>query len=48
MQTLQDVLERRQIAIYFGAVSMAVALALLLRGTAVLESAVNPALALML
>ena len=48
MQTLQDVLERRQIAIYFGAVSMAVALALLIRGTAALESAVNPALALML
>ena len=48
MQTLQDALERRQIAIYFAAVSAAVALALLIPGTTVLESAVNPALALML
>jgi len=39
--TLRDALQLRQIAIYFGTVSVAVAIALVVPGTTVLEGAVN-------
>ncbi|HBV13057.1 MAG TPA: arsenic resistance protein [Brevundimonas sp.] len=45
---LRDGLEARQVWIYFAAVIVAAAIAFLIPGTAVLESAINPALALML
>lgn len=48
MPQLRDALEGRQVAIYFGAVALAVGAALLSPGTAALERAINPALALML
>lgn len=41
-------LETRQVGIYFGAVVLAALAALVTRGTATLESAINPALAFML
>ncbi|MCD9027484.1 arsenic resistance protein [Luteimonas sp. BDR2-5] len=47
-QQIRDALEGRQIAVYFCAVASAAAVALLVPGTATLERAVNPALALML
>ena len=45
---LREVLEAKQIAIYFSAVVLAALLALLVPGTAGLEAGINPALALML
>jgi len=48
MQQIREVLEGRQIAIYFCTVAVAAVIALLVPGTAALEAAVNPALALML
>ena len=48
LQQIRERLENRQILVYFGAVACAAAAALLLPGTTVLESVVNPALALML
>ena len=45
---LRDGLEAQQVWIYFAAVIVAAAIGLLIPGTAVLESAINPALALML
>lgn len=45
---LREGLEARQVWIYFAAVIVAAAIGLLIPGTAVLESAINPALALML
>ena len=48
MQNIRDTLENNQVAIYFGAVAIAVLAALTAPGITVLESAVNPALALML
>ena len=48
MQNLRDHLEHGQVGIYFGAVALAASAALALPGTAALEAAVNPALALML
>lgn len=48
MPQLRDALEGRQVAIYFGAVALAVGAALLSPGTVALERAINPALALML
>lgn len=45
---LRDGLEAHQVWIYFAAVIVAAAIAFLIPGTAVLESAINPALALML
>lgn len=45
---LRDRLEHRQIIIYFAAVVVAAAVALLVPGTDALEGAINPALALML
>jgi len=48
MQNTRDTLENKQVAIYFGAVALAALAALALPGTAALEAAVNPALALML
>ena len=48
MQNTRDALERHQISIYFVAVVIATVVALAIRGTAVLEGALNPALALML
>ena len=45
---LRDRLEHRQIIIYFAAVVVAAAVALLVPGTEALEGAINPALALML
>ncbi|MEF3365512.1 arsenic resistance protein [Methylocystis sp. 9N] len=44
----RELLERRQVAIYFGAVAAAAALAFLFPGLTALEAATNPALALML
>lgn len=44
----RESLERRQVAIYFGAVAAAAALAFLFPGLSALEAATNPALALML
>ncbi len=46
--SLRDRLERSQILIYFAAVIVAAAVALLVPGTHALEGAINPALALML
>jgi arsenite transporter len=48
IQALREELEGRQITIYFSAVVVAAALALLVHGTTALEDWVNPALALML
>lgn len=48
MQDTRDALEQRQIPIYFAAVALAAAAAWALPGTAGLEQAINPALALML
>ena len=48
MQNTRDALEQHQISIYFGAVVIAMVVALTIPGTAVLESVINPALALML
>lgn len=48
MQNTRDALERHQISIYFMAVVVATVVALVIPGTAVLEGAINPALALML
>lgn len=47
-QHLRETLETRQISIYFGAVVLAAALALLVPRATVLEIGINPALALML
>ncbi|MEO7558761.1 MAG: arsenic resistance protein [Nitrosospira sp.] len=48
MQNIREVLEKCQIAIYFGTVVIAAIVALLVPGTTALEAGVNPALALML
>lgn len=48
MQKIREILENRQIAIYFGTVLVATIIALLVVGTTALENGVNPALALML
>jgi ACR3 family arsenite transporter len=48
MQNTRDALERHQVSIYFMAVVIATIVALTIPGTAVLEGAINPALALML
>ena len=48
MQNTRDALERHQISIYFVAVVVATVVAWVIPGTAVLEGAINPALALML
>ena len=48
MQALRDTLESKQIAIYFGAIALALLVALLVPGTTALESLVTPALAVML
>ena len=45
---IREILENRQITIYFSAVMLAALLALLVPETAVLEGGINPALALML
>lgn len=48
MQNIRDVLERRQISIYFCAVAAAALVAMVVPDTTALESIVNPALAFML
>ena len=48
MTSIKDTLDERQVFIYFAAVGVAVAVAMVLPGTTALESAINPALALML
>jgi ACR3 family arsenite efflux pump ArsB len=48
MQDIREVLEKRQVGIYFGAVVLAALVALCVPGTSALEIAINPALALML
>ncbi|MBP3981279.1 arsenic resistance protein [Acidovorax sp. JG5] len=48
MQSIRDQLENRQVAIYFCTVAVAMVIAKLVPGTDRLESAINPALALML
>lgn len=48
MRNAKDVLEENQALIYFGAVALAALVALVVPGTAALEAAINPALALML
>ena len=48
MQNTRDALEQHKISIYFVAVVIAMVVALTIPGTAVLESVINPALALML
>ncbi|WCM86361.1 arsenic resistance protein [Acidovorax sp. NCPPB 3576] len=48
MQSIRDKLEHRQVAIYFCTVAVAMVIAKLVSGTDRLESAINPALALML
>ena len=48
MQNTRDALERHQISIYLVAVVVATVVALVIPGTAVLEGAINPALAMML
>lgn len=48
MQKIREVLENQQIIIYFGAVVIAVTIAIFFPGATVLENIVNPALALML
>ena len=45
---IKQLLELRQISVYFGAVSSAAVVAWLVPGTSVLESGINPALAMML
>lgn len=48
MQQARDLLESRQVPIYFGAVAVAAALALTVPGTGAFEGTINPALAIML
>jgi len=48
MHNIRDTLENKQVAIYFGAVALAVLAALVIPGASALEPAVNPALAFML
>jgi arsenite transporter len=48
MNGLRDTLEGRQIEVYFAAIAVAVAVALLIPGATALEAGINPALALML
>lgn len=48
MTTLRDILEGRQIPIYFAAIGLAVVVALMVPGTTALDVGINPALALML
>lgn len=48
MQDIRDKLENKQVSIYFAAVALAIVAALALPHTTALESAVNPALAVML
>jgi ACR3 family arsenite transporter len=48
MKQLRETLEHRQVIIYFAAIVVAAAVALIVPGTGVLEGAINPALALML
>lgn len=48
MQKRREILESRQISIYFGAVVLAAVTALLVPGTSVLETGIKPALAFML
>lgn len=48
VQQARELLEARQVSIYFGAVAIAAALALLVPGRGTLEAAINPALAFML
>lgn len=48
VQQTRDLLEVRQVPIYFGAVAAATAVALLVQGTDSLDAAINPALAFML
>ncbi|TKT57434.1 arsenic resistance protein [Agrobacterium sp. LC34] len=48
MSNARDVLETRQIGIYFGAVLFAALIAFVVPGTTALEKAINPALAFML
>jgi arsenite transporter len=48
MQKLRELLENRQISIYFATVILAAIIAMFVPGTTVLEAGVNPALALML
>lgn len=47
-QDIRNHLESRQVQLYFGAVAIATAVALLVPGTTALEAAINPALAFML
>jgi ACR3 family arsenite transporter len=48
MTTLRDTLEGQQVKIYFAAIGAAIAVALTVPGTTVLEAGINPALAFML
>jgi ACR3 family arsenite efflux pump ArsB len=48
VQQVRDLLEARQVPIYFGSVIAAAAFALIVPATSVLEAAINPALAFML
>lgn len=48
MTELREILESRQVSIYFAAVALAAVLALTVGGTDVLEDSINPALAAML
>ncbi|RVQ53544.1 arsenic resistance protein [Sinorhizobium meliloti] len=48
MTSLREAVENHQVSIYFGAVVLGAIAALSIRGTSALESAINPALALML
>ena len=48
MRSIREILEKQQVLIYFGAVVLAVLVALLVPGTAAFERALNPALAFML
>ncbi|WP_374470349.1 arsenic resistance protein [Phenylobacterium sp.] len=48
VQQARDLLEARQVPIYFGAVAIAAAVAVLVPGTGRLEAVINPALAFML
>lgn len=48
MADIREILEARQIRIYFAAVAAAAAVALTVEGTSALEGGINPALALML
>ena len=47
-EALRELLESRQVVIYFGAVALGVLAGLLIPGVEGLEPAINPALALML